>query len=543
MNHSVNQQPTASSAVAPYGFIGKLTRALTWAVLMAKLVEARDRCVGGLLVYGQQAVDWVSRKIARQTERLAAAFPGWSPARPPIGFETADPIDQPLDAANTNRSSRRRKPLGWFEREDEPACAPPRRPNPSQPRQTRQAQPRRNGSGRPGEPRTATAPKAAADRPRCPRRRAPTHEPVSLVAEDLIRLGCLQPGAYRDRTLIWLNGAGGVRCAVGCEANMIDPASSWVRLRFAHTDRRTHLRTLVDQRVWLEASPDGTSWRFANERSLYGRLDMRPGDRFRFPPDPGLRPACKRPQERAHVKPFPGEKATRPKSPKPLLYLDLLFPGCLRPLEIRRGVWNFAEDLGAVTFEANTVGPDKNLFFLHFLILDEAGQRRSVSQELELVWRAGTWWFKDENARISAHLVFRAGRFRISPTYLASKPRRVAAPAPAEPCSADMPGAPPEEPVRPHGSDVPTAPIRDGDGSRPNFTPARRGDWLRSKFAVAKATAKGLAADVFEEPLRKAGVLPRVHALKGNLARIVAGTCSLVTGLTMRLMARLGLGH
>jgi len=173
----------------------------------------------------------------------------------------------------------------------------------------------------------------------------------------------------------------------------------------------------------------GTRWRFANERSLSERLYTRPGDRFRFPPNPGSRPARKK-LPRAHGKSVAAKNATRPIS----LHIDHLFPpGTLKHLEIRRGVWDFGEGLGAVAFEANTVDPDKNRFFARYAIQDEAGRRRVIEQEFALVWDAEAWWFKDEKGHISAQLVFRAGRFRISPPRLASKPRR---PAPQEPAQA-----------------------------------------------------------------------------------------------------------
>jgi hypothetical protein len=439
------------------------------------------------------------------------------------------------DAAKASRFGGQRQYRGWFEREGTTSS---RRPESSQPRQTCKTQPSRNRSVRAGKPRPATALKveAATSAPRRPR--VAPERCISLVAQDLIRPDCLVPGKRRDGKFIWQDEAGRSMCVVGCEGNLIDPADASLRLRFSNFHCRTGLRRLVDQRVWLAASPDRTSWRFNNGRSLSERLDMRPGDRFRFPSVPGSRPARQRPRERAPANPIAAKRARRPIS----LHIDLLFsPGTLKHLEIRRGVWSFGDNLDAVAFEANTVDPDKNRFFARYAIQDEAG-RRVIEQEFALVWDAEAWWFKDEKGHMSAQLVFRAGRFRISPPRLASKPPCIPPQQPAQPCDADTPSAPLQQPARPGGTDIPGTPDRDGgDGPRTKSDPIPRRDWLLSKLAKAKATAKRLFADVIEEPLRKAGVRPRARALKSNLARIVAGTCSLVAGLTMRLMGRLGI--
>jgi DNA-binding transcriptional LysR family regulator len=145
-----------------------------------------------------------------------------------------------------------------------------------------------------------------------------------------------------------------------------------------------------------------------------------------------------------------------------------------------------------------------------------------IHQKVVLAPGGRRWWAVDQG-RIGVELTLRGDRFQIPrPPRFASKPPCIPPQQPVQPCGADMPSAPPQEPTLPDGTDVPTASIQDAnDAPRPDSTQARRGGWRRLKLTEPASTVR--------------------RAIASGLGWIAARTCSLLAGIPMRLISRLGI--
>jgi hypothetical protein len=516
MNHSVNQRPTKRPAVAPGGFLDKLTRAAT------KLVEAYRTAEGWVtgiwdrvrrLIARQTGWTWPGSSAVDDQARSAEAAAEVATARPGhriglaetqrAGWHLPDPPPKPHRQRAPRSSSGQKRARGEH-----------RKRTPGKPRQgirerlrssitgqfarftaeAPEAEPSRNGSARdrgPG-PAAAAATGATPGDPAPDRRRPRFDSSLDLILniDDLFQVGFLIPGAPTHGIFCW---PGGV-CPVSYVADLTDPAAAWLRLWFCTTDLRTRCRRTVHQQVWLTRMPDET-WQFFHKGGASRRLILRPGaDRFRFPSVPGARRAGERPRERAHEKPVPAKKAARPI----ILHVDLLLrDDVLTPGEPRYRTWNFGDDIGSVALASDMFDPGNSRLWLHFTIPGEAGLRRPIDQEVVLRQGDKLWWFRDEG-RISERLVFCGDRFQLPrPPRFPSKPPCIPPQQPARPSGADTPGAPLQEPAAPGGTDIPGTPDRDGgDGPRTNSDPAPRRGRLRSRLAEATGTARQLVARI-----------------------------------------------
>ena len=108
---------------------------------------------------------------------------------------------------------------------------------------------------------------------------------LTLAIERLVRERVLVPGSRTGGTLYWTNAAGEPAAWVGYEADMTDPASSRLRLRYAAPDPGTGQPRPVDQQVSLmttRLSLGGLRWWFVDDGRRVGRLYLPlGGGRFR----------------------------------------------------------------------------------------------------------------------------------------------------------------------------------------------------------------------------------------------------------------------
>jgi len=564
------------------GFLDKLARVATGAVLITKLAKACrtvDGWVAGIW-------DWLGRAITRRTgwawpgrgcagvdekarpveaaAEVATERPGrriglaetqragWLLPDPPPKPHRERARRSPNGRKQENRDERKRAPtkppqkmggrvrssiarlFPWFaamasadaakaprgrsERECESATARASSigPSPPQPRQSHKAQPGRNGSARahgPG-PAAAAATGATPDHP-APGRRRPRFDSslnLNLDIDGLFQRGFLVPGALTHGIFRWPDGA----CPVSYVADLTDPAAAWIRLWSCIIDLETrHLRP-VHQQVWLARMQDST-WQFFHKGGTSGWLVLRPGARgFKFPPVPGARRASRRPPECSQ----PRGKPTPAKTPAARIHIDELFAnGVLKPGELRNGLLHVrvGDDIFVLRFDADLFDPTNAHLWLHGPIRDKL-----IHQKVVLALGDGRWWFLQQG-RIDLELTLRGDCFQIPrPPRFTSQPPCIPPQQPAQPCGVDVLSARPQEPTLPDGTDVPTASIQDAnDARRANSTQARRGGWLGLKLTVAASTAK--------------------RAVASGLGWIAAGTCSLLAGIAMRFMSRLGI--
>jgi hypothetical protein len=105
---------------------------------------------------------------------------------------------------------------------------------------------------------------------------------LTLTIEALIRGRILVPGSRISGTLYWTNAAGEQAAWVGYEADMLDHARSWLRLR---PDSRTGQQREVDQTISLVTTRPhlgGQRWWFVDDVHRVGRLYLPiGGERFR----------------------------------------------------------------------------------------------------------------------------------------------------------------------------------------------------------------------------------------------------------------------
>jgi len=109
---------------------------------------------------------------------------------------------------------------------------------------------------------------------------------LTLAIEALVRGRILLLlGSQTNGTLYWTNAAGEQAAWVGYEADMMDPANSWLRLRFGAPDRQTGQQREVSQTVPLTATRPhvgGQRWWFVDDGYRVGRLYLPiGGERFR----------------------------------------------------------------------------------------------------------------------------------------------------------------------------------------------------------------------------------------------------------------------
>jgi hypothetical protein len=104
---------------------------------------------------------------------------------------------------------------------------------------------------------------------------------LTLAIEAIVRGSILLPGSQTNGTLYWTNAAGEQAAWVGYEADMMDRARSWLRLRFGAPDPQTGqqpARTAHRDRPHL----GGQRWWFVDDGHRVGWLYLPlGGDRFR----------------------------------------------------------------------------------------------------------------------------------------------------------------------------------------------------------------------------------------------------------------------
>jgi hypothetical protein len=72
---------------------------------------------------------------------------------------------------------------------------------------------------------------------------------LTLNVDLMLQRRVLAPGSRTRGVMNWTNPKGEVTSSVSYEADMTDPANSWLRLRFSTPDPLTGQRRQVDQRV------------------------------------------------------------------------------------------------------------------------------------------------------------------------------------------------------------------------------------------------------------------------------------------------------
>jgi hypothetical protein len=124
-----------------------------------------------------------------------------------------------------------------------------------------------------------------ASRGRSESKRQTVESCLTLAIELLARERVLLPKSQTSGTLYWTNAAGEQAAWVGYEADMTDPARSWLRLRFRVPDPQAGKQREVYQTVPLTATRPhlgGQRWWFVDDGHRVGRLYLPVGsDRFR----------------------------------------------------------------------------------------------------------------------------------------------------------------------------------------------------------------------------------------------------------------------
>ena len=148
-------------------------------------------------------------------------------------------------------------------------------------------------------------------------------------------------------------------------------------------------------------------------------------------------------------------------------------------------------------------------------IPDEAGHRRSVSQEIVLAPGDGRWWFKDQG-RIYERLVLRGNRF-------------------VPPQSPRFPKNPPTS-VLQESVESPAAGMSETPDCKNGVTdppPARRQRWLSMTLAGTKRFITG----IFRRPSWTKRIVARARVVQAYLVGFAAGTSDLMGRMTIRFVA------
>jgi hypothetical protein len=321
---------------------------------------------------------------------------------------------------------------------------------------------------------------------------------AAAKAENLIRVevdklagqGLLQPGARRVGVMHLCGGT----FSADCEADMVDPANAWLRLRFCTRCPPNGYRRVVDQRLALVA--DGSRWRFLDRGELCDQLVLRAG-RFGRPrrtvPRPPRPPRPSRPPAPRHLA---HGRNTRVAGQIWLQIDELIEKGHLQPGAIRRGVMSWwhpgaGARTAAVAYQADMVDRTNATLRLQFWNRDrKTGRERRVEQQLVLAKGGGGWWFLVAG-QIHERLGLRRGGIKFGPP---------------------QPVGPRREACRQHTQNKNDV-LEAGSWSRARA--ARR----LTKLAKAKSAIEQFLVGIFDRSLWQAGILPIVHAA---LSRITA---------------------
>ena len=510
-------RPPSWSAIRLDTLVGKLSITPITAALKTILAEVRSgiRFLGGVLGQGRRALHALASPIVGPLVRFLRPAFRWR-TRPVMAADTAKPPGGPAGTAKDARRRSRRRERGRLEPEVRPGGS---RTRPSPDRQTGGGRSAGNRVKRDRPPKTASksTTNPAVNHTVRSARPGPESWPV-LDIEALLQRGGIRPGEHTGGKLS-LSTQGGLFSA-DYEADMTDPRRSWLRLHFCTIDPRTGFRRVRHQQLWLVQ--DGAGWLFANRTRMAKRIYLRPdGGPFRFPPDsrrtsprsqePAARPQSKRPRTLARAKKRAGPIA---------IHIDeLIARGIIKAGQYLSGGWDVhvGDTVVPMRFTADMFDPGNARLWVHVEIPDEAGHRRSVSQEIVLAPGGGRLWFKDQG-RIYERVVLRGNRF------VPPQPPRF----PKNPPTSVL-----QEPVESPAADM--RDTADCTNGVTNPASARRVRWLPMMLAGTNR----FVAPIFRRSSWADGIVARARAVQAYLVRFAAGTSRLMGRMTIRFVAYL----
>jgi hypothetical protein len=319
---------------------------------------------------------------------------------------------------------------------------------------------------------------------------AKPEKPIWLEIDELIGQGLLQPGARRV-------GVMNLRCgtlSADYEADMVDPANAWLRLRFCTRCPPNGYRRVVDQRLALVA--EGSRWRFLDRGELCEQLVLRFGG-FRRPRLTAPRPPSRPPRPpRPPAQPRRQLAQTMRVRGQIWLQIDeLIGKGRLQPGALRRGVMRWWHPgvgacTAAVAFEADLIDRTSSSLRLRFWNTDrKTGRERMIEQQVVLAKGAGEWWFI-VNGQIHERLGLRRGGTEFRPPQPVGSRRKLNRQRPQDKSDG----------------------LQAGSWSRDQA--ARR----LTKLVKAKLAVEQFLVGIFDRPLWQAGILPIAYAALTRIA-------------------------